>query len=523
MTQQLDACPPEMRRWEWYYLHRLADGAGLTFRAHLCPVTRVAWSPDGKRVASGGDDGIVHVWDPQTGQIFSSLAGHLGGVGALAFSPDSKYLVTSNGRFGRFTAGVPGTKIDQSKVRIWEVATGKLLKTYTEHGGLVEQVAFRPDGKALIVLSWSKVGDLATLYVWEIESGKTLGKLPHSLYAGFIGLRPEGQIVLVVSGKKPEDPYRIQLLDAVTLKEAGSWPLPSGHEGFSLSPDGRRLAGIVSQGDENRLVVWDAETGKELLRADVQGTQISYSGDGKHLAVIQERGTGIYDAETAKLLTVLRESEEWPGAIAWSHDGRRLLTTPQPNYVPPYDTFLGSVKVWDLGDPAGGAPAPEFRKMAGHRGAVRAPSPSAPTAGCSLPPMRGTRFVCRTPPPGRHCTSWPRGTAKCGCCALHRRPAERRQSKGRQGLGHGHRQGGAVASGRGRRLEGDQPGLQVAGRRGGRAGMGRGSSADAGRGALQRNAGHGLQPRRQAAGGRIWRHPGDVRGRQLVDAPSRLG
>jgi WD40 repeat protein len=370
MARQLEACPPALRNWEWHYLARLAEGAALTFREHHCQVSRTAWSPDGRRVASGGLDGTVHVWGPDTGQIFLSLYGHRGGVGALAFSPDGKSLVTSNGHsFG----GLVGERVvEPSQVRLWDAATGKLLKTYTEHGGLVERVAFRPDGKALIVLGWAKIGDPTTLFVWEIDTGKTLGKLTLPQYAGLVGIGPDGRLVLSVPGAKPEDPRRIQFLDGGTLKEARSWPVAGWLMGASLRPDGRRLAGIIRDGEAERLVVWEAETGKELLRADVQGSQPIYSPDGKRLSVAQEGATGIYDAETGKRLALLRESEEWASLPTWGPAGRRLLTVPRPYFVAPYETFSGVVKVWDLGDPAGAPPAVAFRTFAGQRGAVRA-------------------------------------------------------------------------------------------------------------------------------------------------------
>jgi WD40 repeat protein len=374
MTRQLEACQPapgqeDRRGWEWYYLGRLAEGTSLTFRGHGGMVFVAAWSPDGRRIASGGQDGSVHVWDPDTGQIFLSLHGHGGGVGALAFSPDGKSLATSN---GQFSSGLVGQRVaEPSQVRLWDAASGKLLKSYTEHGGFVERVAVRPDGKALIVLGWAKVGDPSTLFVWDVDAGKTLNKLTLPRYAALVGIGPGGQLVLNVPGARPEAPRRMQILDGGTLEEVRSWPVANELMGAALRPDGKRLAGLIRDGEAIRLVVWDAETGKELLRTEGQGTQLIYSPDGKRLAVVRERGTGIHDAETGKELAVLREREEWASCPQWSPDGRRLLTVPRPFYVAPYELYSGVVKVWDLGDPAG-APPLELRTLSGLRGAVRA-------------------------------------------------------------------------------------------------------------------------------------------------------
>jgi WD40 repeat protein len=141
--------------------------------------------------------------------------------------------------------------------------------------------------------------------------------------------------------------------------------------GASLRPDGLRLAAIVA--GEGRLAIWNLETGEEMLRVPVKGTSLHYSGDGKRLAVVERGALGIYDADTGKRLGSLREREEWPGIPAWSRDGRRLLTTPGPYTVFPFETFFGVVKVWDLGDARGAEPlAPEHRTLAGHRGRVQA-------------------------------------------------------------------------------------------------------------------------------------------------------
>jgi WD40 repeat protein len=374
MNGLLEACPPALRQWEWHYLRRMADGAALTFHGHRSPVTVTAWAPDGRRVASGGWDGTVHVWDPDTGQLFFSLHGHRGGVGCVAFSPDGKFLVTSN---GKFQSGVPGAKIvEPSKVRVWDAASGRPVKTWAEHGVLVERLAFTPDGKSLVAVGSDKLSDPWTLHVWDIGASKTAGKLPLA-EAAFLDIAPDGQLVVIAPGEKKDDPRRVQFLAAGTFKATRSWPVRGSLQDTSLRPDGRRLAAILD--NEERLVVWSTDKGEDVLRVPVKGTSLHYSGDGRRLAVTEQGGVGIYDAETGKKLGTLREREEWSGIDmrnrggAWSRDGRRLLTAPQPYFVAPYDTFFGAVKVWDLGEPRGAEPlAPERRTLAGHRGRVRA-------------------------------------------------------------------------------------------------------------------------------------------------------
>src|SRR5262249_49524642 len=81
----LEACPVERRGWEWHYLRRLCQGTPVTLFGHTGAVRSVAFSPDGKRIASGSGDGTVKVWDAQTGQDGLTLKGHTGPVSSVAF------------------------------------------------------------------------------------------------------------------------------------------------------------------------------------------------------------------------------------------------------------------------------------------------------------------------------------------------------------------------------------------------------------------------------------------------------
>ena len=85
-------------------------------------VNAVAFSPDGTRLATGGSDRTVRIWDPATGTLQATLTGHSGWVNAVAFSPDGTRLATGS---------------DDSTVRIWDPATGTLQATLTGHDGAV--------------------------------------------------------------------------------------------------------------------------------------------------------------------------------------------------------------------------------------------------------------------------------------------------------------------------------------------------------------------------------------------------
>src|SRR5437660_912214 len=130
----------DLRGFEWNYLYRLCHAELLTLR-HTYFVNSVAYSPDGKRLASGSWEGTptapseVKVWDAQTGQELLTLKGHADPIKSLAFSPDGKRLASA----GR------GAKL-QWVVKVWDAQTGQeLLALKGGNGG----VAFSPDGKHL--------------------------------------------------------------------------------------------------------------------------------------------------------------------------------------------------------------------------------------------------------------------------------------------------------------------------------------------------------------------------------------
>jgi WD40 repeat protein len=99
---------PDRRGFEWHYLHRLLRPDGLTLRAHSASA-RMAWHPDGSRLASVGADGLVKVWDAASGRELRAFRGHEGPVYGVAYSPDGRRLATSG---------------NDDKVKLWDADTG---------------------------------------------------------------------------------------------------------------------------------------------------------------------------------------------------------------------------------------------------------------------------------------------------------------------------------------------------------------------------------------------------------------
>jgi dipeptidyl aminopeptidase/acylaminoacyl peptidase len=156
----------DLRRFEWYYLYRLCHADLLTLNTGGW-VHSVAYSPDGKRLASAGTE-AVKVWDAQTGQELLSLkGGTLAGdwSNCVAFSPDGKRLAISrNVRPG----GV-------GEVKVLDAQTGQELLSLMGHTAGVSSVVFSPDGKRLASGSGNTTGSQdGEVKVWDAQTGQEL-------------------------------------------------------------------------------------------------------------------------------------------------------------------------------------------------------------------------------------------------------------------------------------------------------------------------------------------------------------
>lgn len=125
-----------------------------SYSGHTGMIRTFHWSPDGKRIASGGDDGKVHVWDPTTGKLSINYSGHSSVIFDAVWFPDGKWIASAS---------------HDNTVQVWEAATGKHDFTYAGHFARVMEVAWSPDGS--LIASASSDG---RAHVWDTSIGYAL-------------------------------------------------------------------------------------------------------------------------------------------------------------------------------------------------------------------------------------------------------------------------------------------------------------------------------------------------------------
>ncbi len=310
----------EVRRWE---AHAANEG-----------VWGVAFSPDGRRAISCGDDGIVAFWDVSMGkEVWScqlkpepALRGNFFRLRAVTFSPDGRHALVA--------------AYDHT-VRLLNTATGREIRRFEGHRALVHSVAFSSDGRLALSASgtWDQQTEQdASIRLWEVATGKELrrfdGHVDGTVNAVF---SPDNRQVLSAGGDK-----LLRLWDATTGKELRQFEgHTAGVHSVAFSPDGSR---ILSGGWDKTVRLWDAESGKELRcftgHTHVIG-KVVFSSDGRRALSAGDVTVRLWDVATGKELHRCIGHTREVTTASLSPDGRHALS----------GSTDGTVRLWRLPDP----------------------------------------------------------------------------------------------------------------------------------------------------------------------------
>lgn len=301
---------------------------------HSNSVTSIAFSPNGRLLASGSDDNSIKIWDTTTGHllrnitepIFNASTRSVGTIDNVAFSPDGRLLASSHSSF---------------VVKLWDVETGKELRRLN---GAEQAIAFSPDGRWLAVTMKDKT------LLWDVNSGQ-LRPTPLVQDRGFnITYSPNGQF-LVLSGLG-----EVTLWDAITGNKLRTFETAA--PPITFTPDSRVLATALAgdqEGpsivvDEIRVLIWDTATGR-MVRELARGghshviTSLAFTSGGSVLATAsKDKTVNLWNMSTGRRVRSLKDHAGEVYSIAFSPDGKVLASAGQDQDIIMWDVASGLKK-----------------------------------------------------------------------------------------------------------------------------------------------------------------------------------
>ncbi|MBG1265090.1 NB-ARC domain-containing protein [Nostoc sp. WHI] len=243
-------------------------------KGHTTWTYSVTFSPLGNLLASASQDQTVKLWDVSTGQCLKTLTGHISAVQSVAFSPLGNLLASAS--------------YDQT-VKLWDVSTGQCLKTLTGHISTVQSVAFSPDNQTLASGSQD-----CTVKLWDVRDGNCINTLQgHTSWVSSVAFNPQGNILASGSDDHTAKLWNVSNGQCMkTLDEHVSWV-----SSVTFSPDGQILA---TGSDDHTVKLWNVSDYECLntLRGHIDWvSSVTFSSDGQTLA------TGSHD-QTVKLWNI---------------------------------------------------------------------------------------------------------------------------------------------------------------------------------------------------------------------------
>jgi WD40 repeat protein len=281
------------------------------------PVGPISYSPDGEHIALvNDDDNTISIWNVKTKRLQLPPLAHQNPVCYIRFSPDGKLLASSG---------------EEDVVRVWDVRNGNLVwkfkvKQRPQIGGryyYAPHISFSPDGKLLAVGDWGQ-----EITIWDVETGKRVHKWMASNFPiVFLIFSPDGNSIISSDGPM------LKIWDAKTYKPVKIIDMDRSGR-ISFSPDGKRIA-IVK---DDVVMMADAETWE--ITGTIEGfigwdSYLTISPDNKILAS-SRRAALLWDLETGKLMKRIGNNwERYP--LSFTLDGKRLI-----------GAGYGAVRVWNV-------------------------------------------------------------------------------------------------------------------------------------------------------------------------------
>ncbi len=301
------------------------------YRKHSTAVLHIAWSPDGKKIASASADKTVHIWNATSKTPVFIYRNHTRPVGAVAWSPDGSRIVSGSW---------------DTTVQVWNVQTGRKLLTYRGFSREVSSVAWSPDGKYIACSSLD-----ATVQVRQADSGSRAYTFTgHSGPVHAVAWSP------AIPSTPLENGWRIASASGAAVNAdvdntVQIWNALSGDDlliyrdhfyfvnAVAWSPDGKKIA---SASADTNVQVWNVATGSNVLTYRGHSKRVNavaWSPNGKRIAsASDDRTVQIWDANTGEIIFTYRGHTKEVSSVAWSPNGTRIASA----------SYDATVHVWNV-------------------------------------------------------------------------------------------------------------------------------------------------------------------------------
>lgn len=304
-------------------------------------VTCVAASPDGKKIAAGGYNAQLFIWDTVSGKQELTYEGHATHVRSICFSPDGKRIVSTE---------YPPISVVRppSKIKVWRVDTGKTLATLDGHRHYVTSAVYSPDGKLIASGSFDK-----TVKLWDAKTGNEIRTIKgHKSNVLGVAFSPDSQHLVSASADSTLAVWTVATGEEFLRLKGHTAPVFS----VTCSPDGKR---IISGSFDKTVKLWEAETGAELFTlGKLVGhvRTVAISPDGKRIAAgksihtrdkskpVSKSTVTLWDSLVGEETQTLRGHSNNVTSVAISPDGKRIVSGSDDWTVRVWNTRTGEVQ-----------------------------------------------------------------------------------------------------------------------------------------------------------------------------------
>ena len=326
-----------------------------TLTSHTDHIEGIAFSPDGKIIATGSRDGRIILWNTETFQKKTAITGHTYGFQSIAFSPDGKTIATGG---------------EDRTIRLWDTATGENTSTFYGHIANVASIAFSPDGNTIasgggftVLNRW--YADDYTVKLWDVATGKnTATLLEHKKSVNHLTFSPDGQYLVSSVNEHAifRDPGTGNPLWSITGEKIE--PIPNSTQDrevvgpIRFSADGRTFVSA----NKSTIRLWNTKSRQTVATfmrptaefSNVISSNTAFSPDGNTVATIyHENEMHLLNVATGKIRTFITGHTSRFSSIAFSPDGQTLASAGTDDSIRFWNPKNGELKISLAGIPNG--------------------------------------------------------------------------------------------------------------------------------------------------------------------------